>query len=150
MPEAAHVLISLEQRHAENILSGSKHVELRRRRMKIASGTIVWFYVKKPVGSVVGYACVADSHLHSPLTLWRRFSAVSGLTRQEFFSYFSGRSKGFALSLVGVERLDAPVSLEALRKVSATFHPPQFFLRMPADSRVLRALQKADRVPLAA
>jgi predicted transcriptional regulator len=33
--EKGNVLISLEKKHAENILSGKKHVELRRRSMDI-------------------------------------------------------------------------------------------------------------------
>jgi hypothetical protein len=33
-----HILISLEPRHAENILEGRKRVELRRRAMNVISG----------------------------------------------------------------------------------------------------------------
>lgn len=138
------MLISLEEKHAENIFSGKKHVELRRRTMDIPAGTLVWIYVKKPLGAVVGYARVVDCHSFSPSTLWKQFSEVSGLTHQEFFGYFQGVSKGFAISLADVQRLQAPVCLGSLRKAASGFHPPQFFMRLPAESRVLRTLQKAN------
>lgn len=144
MVEAQHVLISLEEKHAENIFSGKKHVELRRRAMGVPSGTLVWIYVKKPLGAVVGYACVVDCHSFSPAVLWKKFSEVSGLTQQEFFEYFQGVSKGFALELADVQRLHKPVSLGSLRKVAGGFHPPQFFMRLHAEGQVLRALQKAN------
>ncbi|MCL2075285.1 MAG: transcriptional regulator [Betaproteobacteria bacterium] len=140
MDEVRNILISLEQVHAENILSGKKHIELRRRSMSVEPGTVVWIYVKKPLGAVVGYARVVDSHTLSPLMLWEKFSRVSGLSRQDFFAYFDGVSKGFALSLAAAERLHKPVSLESLRRSGNRFHPPQFFMRLPSEDCVLKLL----------
>jgi predicted transcriptional regulator len=99
MDETEHVLISLEERHAENIFAGKKHVELRRRAMNVKAGTIVWIYVKLPVGRVVGYAKVSAAHSLAPSSLWKRFAGVCCITRSEFFAYFEGLSKGFALGL---------------------------------------------------
>lgn len=141
MVNAEHILISLEERHAENIFSGRKHVELRRRPMNVQVGTTVWIYVKLPIGSVIGKARVSGFHCLAPSTLWRRFSAVSGLSRGEFFEYFDGVSKGFALALEGAERLSQSASLGALRRASLGFQPPQFFMRLEKGSPVLNALE---------
>jgi hypothetical protein len=46
------ILVSLEPRHAENILEGRKRVELRRRTMSVTIGSTVWMYAKLPVGSI--------------------------------------------------------------------------------------------------
>lgn len=136
-----HILISLEERHAENILSGLKHIELRRRPMNVKVGTTVWIYVKLPVGSVIGKARVSASYSLAPSTLWRRFSAVSGLSRGEFFEYFSGVPKGFALALECAERLSRSAPLEVLRHASSGFQPPQFFVRLEKGGSVLKALE---------
>nr|WKF59656.1 hypothetical protein HUO10_004167 [Paraburkholderia busanensis] len=141
MENPEHVLISLEQRHAENILAGTKHVELRRRAMNVKAGTVVWIYVKLPVGKVVGCATVSGAHSLSPTTLWRRFANVCGITRREFFDYFNGISKGFALGLHDPQRLAGAVSLTELRQASAGFQPPQFFSRIAPDSPLLRAIE---------
>lgn len=141
MEHPEHVLISLEERHAENILAGKKHVELRRRAMNVKAGTIVWIYVKLPVGRVVGSAKVSAAHSLAPATLWRRFANVCGITRSEFFEYFDGRPKGFALGLHDPQRLAGSVSLMELREASAGFQPPQFFIRIAADSPLLQAIE---------
>lgn len=140
MEPPEHVLISLEARHAENILAGIKHVELRRRAMNVKAGTVVWIYVKLPVGRVVGSAKVSASHSLAPATLWRRFANVCGITRREFFQYFDGRTKGFALGLQDPQRLTGSVSLTELREASAGFQPPQFFIRIAPDSPLLQAI----------
>ncbi|MGF6762335.1 putative transcriptional regulator [Paraburkholderia sp. GAS33] len=141
MDETEHVLISLEKRHADNIFSGRKHVELRRRPMNVKAGTVVWIYVKLPVGRVVGCARVSAAHSLAPSTLWKRFAGVCCITRQEFFDYFDGISKGFALGLQDPQRLSGAVSLMELREASAGFQPPQFFIRLSPDSPLVHAME---------
>lgn len=136
-------LISLEERHANTILQGTKTVELRRRTMHVPIGSTVWIYVKMPVGSVVGCAKVTALHTLAPSTLWSRFGAVSGLQRQEFFEYFSGLPKAFALGLSEPTRLASPIPLSKLRDVSSGFHPPQFFANVASDSPLLRVMSQS-------
>jgi predicted transcriptional regulator len=125
-----HILISLEPRHAENILEGRKRVELRRRMMNVTIGSTVWMYAKVPVGSIIGRAIVAAIHVLAPATLWRRFGAVSGVSRSEFFDYFAERDQGIALELSDCLRLSHAFDLEALRRCHHGFQPPQFFTRL--------------------
>ena len=135
-----HILISLDERHAKNILSGTKRVELRRRTMHISSGTIVWLYVKQPVGSVVGCAVVAETHTLTPSQIWRRFGQCSGLKKSEFFTYVEGLETAFVLELKNVRKMQVPVGLGALRDASSRFHPPQFFSRIDAASGLARVM----------
>ena len=128
-----HILISLEPRHAENIFAGHKLVELRRRKMNVSPGTILWIYVKLPVGCVVGCARVGKVHASSPRTLWRRYGGVSGLSRSEFFSYFGEVEQGVALVLEQTARLRTLITLEALREFDRGFQPPQFFARLNSE-----------------
>jgi predicted transcriptional regulator len=141
MSTGKHILISLEPRYAEGILSGTKQVELRRRKMNVEEGTIVWLYVKHPVASIVGHAKVKSVHSLAPSTLWKRFGTVAGVSRAEFFKYFEGIRSGVALLLEAGERLPVPVSLNRLRGVSVKFHPPQFFIRLHSTDPVLGALR---------
>ncbi|KAB0544428.1 putative transcriptional regulator [Kerstersia gyiorum] len=136
-------LISLEERYANGIFDGTKTVELRRRPMNVSIGATVWIYVKMPVGSVVGCAKVTDLYTLAPSTLWKRFGAVSGLRRQEFFEYFSGLPKAFALGLTDPMKLSSPIPLDKLRDVSGNFHPPQFFINIASDAPLLHAMNKA-------
>lgn len=140
MSEENHALISLEARHAEGILGGTKCVELRRRSMHLVEGTTIWLYVKVPVGQVVGFARVRGGFQFAPSTLWRRFGNVSGLTRREFFDYFDGILKGFALELERPSRLSAGFPLREIRLLSKGFQPPQFFQYLSPEGPLVTAL----------
>jgi len=139
MNDTTHALISLEERFAEGILTGNKLVELRRRPMHLSLGTTIWMYVKVPVGKVIGSAQVHSLHALAPQTLWRKYGNVSGLTRTEFFDYFSGIERGFALVLGNPVRLPRPLPLEKLRSLNDGFHPPQFFQHLASDSALVTA-----------
>jgi len=139
MNEAAHALISLEERFAEGILNGIKLVELRRRPMRLSVGTTIWMYVKVPVGKVVGSAQVRSLHALAPETLWRRYGDLSGLNRAEFFDYFAGVKRGFVLVLGNPTRLATPFPLETLRSLNDGFQPPQFFQHLASDGVLVSA-----------
>lgn len=143
MNEAAHALISLEERFAEGILNGDKLVELRRRPMRVPVGTTIWMYAKVPVGMVVGSAQVQSLQSLAPATLWKKYGDVSGLGRAEFFDYFSGLARGFALVLGNPTRLQRPIPLERLRSLNDGFQPPQFFHHLASDGVLLSALCEA-------
>lgn len=140
MGNEEHILISLTARHADNIFSGHKQVELRRRTMRVAPGTTVWIYVKLPVGSIIGQARIRAIHASSPAALWRRFGSVSGLSRSEFFDYFDGVVEGVALVLEDAKRLRNSLSLDVLRELASGFQPPQFFARLGAQHPFLGAV----------
>jgi predicted transcriptional regulator len=140
MSDDEHILISLEARHAENILDGKKLVELRRRPMNVSVGATVWIYAKLPVGSIVGSAVVRAIHVQAPSTLWRRFGPVCGITRAEFFKYFAEIEEGTALELSDCKRLVSSFSLKSLRKFNSRFQPPQFFARLKRGTPLLAAI----------
>lgn len=143
MTEVGNILISLDHRHAQNIYAGTKKVELRRRVLHVSAGDIVWIYEKIPVGSVTGSASISAVHVASPARLWRRFGAVSGLSKAEFFDYFDGLGTACALELSQATKLSKPLSLEFLRNAVSNFQPPQFFLRLQTKQPILTALQTA-------
>lgn len=140
MQPVEHVLISLDQRHAANILAGIKHVELRRRTMHVEPGSIVWLYVKMPVGAVIGFATVGATYAAAPSTVWRNFGPVSGLRKFEFMSYFKGATMASAMVLHEPQKLEEPVTLDALREALPGFHPPQFYCRLKPASSIRRRL----------
>lgn len=144
MTPSSHALISLEERFAEGILNGVKHVELRRRPMRLSVGTTIWMYVKVPVGKVIGSAEVRSMHSLAPETLWRRYGDVSGLSRAEFFEYFAGVKLGFVLVLDKPKRLPSPVSLERLRFLNGAFQPPQFFQHLDGQGPLVSAFTVAS------
>ena len=139
MTDTTHALISLEERFAEGILNGTKRVELRRRSMRLSVGATIWLYVKMPIGEVIGSAEVRSFHALAPSTLWRRYGDVSGLSRSEFFDYFTNVERGFVLVLGNPTRLSRPFPLDQLRTLNGGFQPPQFFQHLASDGPLVSA-----------
>jgi predicted transcriptional regulator len=144
MIESEHILISLGSRHAQGIFAGAKKVELRRRIMRVKPGTNVWVYVKLPVACIIGRVTIMSVHASSPRDLWKRFGSVSGLSRDEFFLYFSGSTQGTALELDDAQLLPHALPLGTIRELAHGFHPPQFFSRLDAEHPVLLAVTLAS------
>jgi predicted transcriptional regulator len=145
------VLISLEERHANNIFAGIKRVELRRRTMHVEVGTVIWIYVKQPVGCVVGQVVVEATHQLSPSQIWKRFGPCSGLKKSEFFAYFDGLTQAFVLELKDARKLAEVVTLSMLRDAAGGFHPPQFFSRLAPDGALAKTMSSSmPRVPTGA
>ncbi len=140
-----NILISVEHRHAVRILSGMKKVELRRRPLRISLGTHVWIYSKAPHAAVGVVATVGQVVSDSPERLWEKCGRVAGISRSEFNEYFSGATLGWAIFLEHVHALPRAVTLKALRRWSAPFHPPQFFMRLHRGSRALDLLTEGLR-----
>lgn len=143
MTDAQHILISLEPRHAENILTGRKRVELRKRSMNVDAGTTVWIYAKLPVGSVVGKARVSKVLAATPASIWRRFGKDTGVTKQEFSAYYGESEQAVVLVLEETTRFEQAISLAHLRKTTGSFYPPQFFIRLSPEHPVFKAMKCA-------
>lgn len=116
------LLLSIQPRFAEAILDGTKTVELRR-RPPLDLPDIAIIYSSGKARSVEGIARIKEVHTSSPSAIWKRFGAVSGVTRQEFFAYFDGSDSASAIELSSPLRAPSAMSLAALRVVG--LEPPQ-------------------------
>jgi predicted transcriptional regulator len=145
MTDDEHILISLESRHADRIYAGTKRVELRRRPINVLPGTRVWIYEKVPVGSITGSARVKAVHIAAPTKLWQEFGNVSGLSRSEFFDYFSNVTNACALVLQSATPVKRPMPLSTLRELAHGFQPPQFFLRLDRTHPLCLAMAASSK-----
>lgn len=143
MPEADNILISVEARHADNLINGTKTVELRRRPIRAEAGSKVWIYSKMPTGSVVAVGTVKTVVKDNPSAIWNAYKAKAGVTEKEFLDYFLGVDTGYVIVFEEVRQLRKAMHLTQLKKKQTTFHPPQFFIRLSDKSPVLRLLQTA-------
>ncbi len=137
-----NIVISVARRHAKNISRGTKTVELRRRRLRIGIGTRVWIYTKLPIGTIETLAVVEAIDHDSPSKLWTRYRNQCGVSRTEFDKYFGRAKIGCAIVFRQVLKLRRCISLSELRKVNASFQPPQFFRRLASCSPELLMLMQ--------
>lgn len=146
------ILISLQPEHTQNVLSGRKTIELRRRRLHVEPGTRVWIYTKQPRGCIEAVAVLGAVHEDTHDELWRRFGAQVGISRSAFDAYLAGTERGYALEFTSVSALSAAIDLEEIRSTVRCFHPPQFFKRLDPNGSEIALLAKRTvrrRVPSA-
>lgn len=137
------ILISVEERHASNMLAGSKSVELRRKPLNISSGTRVWIYSKLPRGQVQALAVVDEVVADSPEKIWKSFGPQSAISKSEFDAYFAGVEIGYAIVFQEIRPLAPILNLSSIREKISHFHPPQFFKKLTDGSPELAFFQTA-------
>jgi len=97
---ARDLLVSLHPRHASNILSGEKTVELRRRfPEQCTRGALALIYSTAPVQAIVGWARIQHV-LKLPVSrIWKDYGTSACVSKAEVEAYFAGRREGYVILL---------------------------------------------------
>lgn len=140
-----NVLISIKPRYVESILKGGKTVEIRRGRIGLEIGTVLWIYATLPKGRVELQARVdgVDCGTHS--AIWRKYGKYTGITKSEFCDYVEGSDKATAIKLVSVRKVKPAPKLEVLRAAKMGFQPPQSYVRLSTDNPLLERLIQLEQ-----
>jgi len=125
-----NILLSIRPKYVEAIMKGNKRYEFRKTIFRKRDIERALIYSTAPVKKLVGYFIIGDIVESHPNTLWDQFKEFSGLNEEEFFSYFNGSKRGFAIHIEEVERF--PNALDPT-DLFPDFTPPQsfYYLDMP-------------------
>lgn len=119
-----NVLLSIKPRYVEAILKGNKRYEFRKNIFRNKDVENVYIYATSPVKKLVGFFKVGNILEDHPVCLWDQLKEFSGLNELEFFSYFGGNKRGFAIEIRGVAEFLNPLDP---RDFIPSFVPPQSF-----------------------
>lgn len=104
------IIISINPEHVQNIISGVKKYEYRKIAAKQNISAII-IYETSPVKRVVAEAEIIDVLMLSPDELWEQTKHASGITKQFFDRYFTGRDVAHAYKLGKIKVYDKPKML---------------------------------------
>lgn len=104
------VLMSIRPQYVEKIFSGEKVYELRRKIFKKSINTIV-VYASSPVMKVVGEINVDSIVVDSPKNIFQRFEDKIGISKDNFFNYFSNTNIAYAIKIGKVIKYPEPKKL---------------------------------------
>ena len=90
------VLLSIKPKYVEQIENGSKLYEFRRVIFKQDIDEI-YVYATAPIKQIVGKICIDEIIEDTPKNLWGNFKQNAGINKKDFFEYFSGKEKGYAI-----------------------------------------------------
>ncbi len=116
------ILLSINPKHVENILNGTKRYEFRKRACKKHVDKIL-IYSTNPIMKVVGEAEVEDVLIDNPEIIWRKTEKKSGIDKGFFDQYFEDREQAVAYKLKNVVKYAEPKELKEYGVSSA----PQSF-----------------------
>ena len=138
--EETDALISIHTNYADAILAGTKTIELRRRIPELSTGTRLWIYATRPTGAVIGFVTIRDVVRAHPAAVWRWHRDHTGIDHAAFEAYFDGSQVAVAILLAAAKRIE-PITIEQLRSIRDSFHPPQVLMRLShSETAALRRL----------
>jgi predicted transcriptional regulator len=125
--EASGIIMSIRPKHAFDIMSGRKTVELRRRfPERVQMGSLILIYASSPEQRLIGAARIEGVRRMTPAGLWRSFRERACIERPLFDDYFNGAREGFGVVLGTCVRFTEPIPVGELRE-RFRFFPPQSY-----------------------
>jgi predicted transcriptional regulator/N-acetylglutamate synthase-like GNAT family acetyltransferase len=141
------ILVSIKPKYAEQILSGEKSVEVRRKFSRKWVGCRAVLYASSPLCALVGEATVSSITIGRSDEIWSRFGSRVGCSSDEFEAYAGSAPEVSAIELSEVVPYLYPVSLaQVSHLVQENLRPPQSFcdLRLDGDSPWAKAVSMAS------
>lgn len=119
--------LSVRPQYANQIVCGSKNVELRRVRPRVEPGSLVIVYATTPIKAIVGLFLLENVEEALPPNLWERVDGACGIDLETYRQYFLNSRRAVGLHVGTRWTLESPVNLKSIRTVWPGFMPPQSF-----------------------
>jgi type I restriction enzyme S subunit len=118
------VLLSIKPKYVKSILEGEKQYEFRKAIFRNPSVNRIFIYSSAPVKRIVALFEISRIIEDHPSALWDQTRDHAGINDEEFFSYFAGRSRGYAIGIENLREFDTPIDP---REEIPGFVPPQSY-----------------------
>jgi len=122
-----NVLLSVEPKFAEAILSGNKKWEFRTRRFQVTPKK-AYIYCTSPVRKIVGFFKVGKVLFGPYEKIWKICGKEGGITYDEFINRFRNK-RVYAMRIEEVRRFTPPIKLHFL----GIDDPPQSFIYLKGN-----------------
>lgn len=118
------VILSIKPKYVQSIIKGDKRYEFRKAIFKNRTIGRVFIYSSAPVKRIVALFEIGTILEDHPAALWDSVRDYAGIDDREFFSYFAGKTRGYAIGIENVQEFDVPID----PRVSIPgFVPPQSY-----------------------
>ena len=117
------VLLSIKPRYVREIECGKKLYEFRKRIFKKDIDEIL-VYASAPVKQIVGKIYIDKIIEDTPQNLWSYCQKYAGICKDDFFKYFQGKEKGYAIKIKEYKAFDEPINPYIM---NYNFVPPQSY-----------------------
>lgn len=119
------VLLSIKPKYVNSILNGDKKYEFRKLIPRSNDIDTVYIYSSSPVQKIIGKFSLKDVICATPEEIWEQCSEYGGISKEDFFQYYNGKSEAYSLRISDLEVFDKAICpYNTFKK----FTPPQSFL----------------------
>lgn len=137
------ILISIAPELAQEIFSGTKKIELRKRRPKfLQPGDRVIVYAAPPSQALAGEMIIKNIVEGTPQELWNRVSAVAGVTKEAFDDYYKDHSTAVGLIIDRAIEYKNKISLAEIKRSHHDFSPPKNYRYITEGDPLLSLIGK--------
>lgn len=136
------VLLSIDKKWADEILTGHKVYEYRRQSPSLEPPYIVLLYATSDTSAIVGTFKTQNVIEDSINNLIKQTIKYTPHKSEEIQLYFEGKETGSAIQVNSFIKYDDPVTLEKLQSIDEEFSVPQNFryLRPEKDKKLIQEL----------
>ena len=116
------ILISIKTKYVNLIKKGTKKYEYRKNSFRSKNGLILVYSsgIDKKISGIIYYKNVKEG---MPEDIWNETGEKGGISREEFFSYYKGRTKAYAIEIYKYIEFVSPICLS-----DNAFRPPQSYV----------------------
>ena len=104
-------LMSIKPKFVEEIFSGTKTFELRKKIFKSSINTIV-IYSSSPKKKVVGEIIIDKIISSTPKLLWKSYKNNLGISEKEYFKYYKNSKVAYAIKIKKVIKYKKELELK--------------------------------------
>ncbi len=122
---AESVLLSIKPKYVNEIIDGKKQFEFRKAIFQSPNVKRIYIYASSPVKKIIGYFHLGEVIEGKPSEIWERCSTLGGISKEEFFKYYEGKTKAFSLPIKELTIFDSAVCPYS---TFGDFTPPQSFM----------------------
>jgi len=121
------VLLSIKPRYVKSIIDGEKRYEFRKSVFRNHLVSRVYIYSTSPVKKIVASFEIGNILEDRPADLWENVKDFAGIDDRDFFEYFAGKSRAFAIEIQDLHEFPEPIDP---RETIPGFVPPQSYCYM--------------------
>jgi type I restriction enzyme S subunit len=121
------VLLSIKPKYVKSIIEGDKRYEFRKTIFKNREINWIYIYSSSPVKKIVGTFEIGGILEDHPVDLWDTVKEFAGIDNRDFFAYFEGKSRAFAIEIQNLQEFNEPFDPY---ETMPDFVPPQSYCYM--------------------
>ena len=140
------LLLSLKPCYADLVFEGLKKAELRRRIALDMENRDVFIYVSSPIMQLRGGFRVGQVWRDTPEKVWNIVSDLAKVEKQNFDTYFEGKTVACAFEIRKVWEYENPISLNTLRDQFPNFVVPQSWRYVRDDEHLFFRFFRTTRM----